>query len=109
MKRLPYLAAAAFAAGTTVAQPLTFKDDVPMHAYLDALAQISPPARQAADHYAQAFRDRCGRAMTARELRRAFAEGTGEPVLMRMIRASSLNDRNALHALSASVPCPRDR
>ena len=90
-----------------VAAPTPTADDIPLTDYLGLLEQIAPAAREGAQAYLQAFRKRCGRAMSAAELRRAIAEQDGDPVLMQMIRASYLNDVVELTRLAAQVPCPR--
>lgn len=78
-----------------------------MDAFLVGLAQIAPPARIAADHYLQGFATRCGRPLTVLELRHAFSDGNGEPVLMRMVHAAALEDSNMLRSLAATVPCQK--
>lgn len=90
------------------AQPerLEFRDDVPIEVYLSLLAQVAPPARDGAEAYMAAFKTRCGRAMRTVELRRAFAEGDGNPTLMAMIRASHQRDTAGLQRLAAQVSCP---
>ena len=84
-------------------------DDVPMADYLGLLAQISPAAREGAQGYLQAFQQRCGRALTTQELRRAVSDGDGEPVLMGMIRAhhpSQQAQRDAtLQQLAQRIRC----
>ena len=89
--------------------PAQLKDDVPLDTYLDALAQISPAAREGASAYLEAFRHRCGRPLTTIELRQAVAGGTGDPVLMAMMRAASLRDTGTLQRLSASISCVRGK
>lgn len=106
-KRL--LLAAALAARSAMAENVPAGGGLSMDAYLAGLAQIAPPARLAADHYLRGFAARCGRPITVLELRRAFSEGNGEPVLMRMVHAAALEDQNALRALSATVPCQESR
>ena len=59
-----------------------------MDDYLGLLEQIAPAARNGAQAYVQAFRRRCGRALSTAELRRATSVGSGDPVLMGMIRSS---------------------
>lgn len=81
--------------------------DIPLADYLGLLEQIAPAARDGAQAYLQAFRQRCGRALAAEELRRAVAEHDGDAVLMQMIRASYLGDTEALARLSTQVPCGR--
>lgn len=90
-----------------VAMPTSPAGDIPLTDYLGLLEQIAPAAREGAQAYLQAFRQRCGRAMSATELRRAIANQDGDPVLMQMIRASYLNDAPALARLTAQVPCPQ--
>ena len=83
------------------------RDDVPIDTYLALLAQVAPPARDGAEAYMAAFRSRCGRPMRTVELRRAFAEGSGDPTLMAMIRASHERDSAALQRLGTQIACPR--
>lgn len=77
------------ATGATAAPDVTpvpaidYRSDVPLEEYLLALERIAPSARDGAEAYLQAFRRRCGRALTVAELRRLVAEGTGNPVLRR--------------------------
>ena len=85
---------------------LQIRDDVPIDAYLALLAQVAPPAREGAEAYMAAFRTRCGRALRTVELRRAFAEGNGDPTLMAMIRATHQKDTADLQRLGASISCP---
>ena len=83
-----------------------FQDAVPIDTYLALLSQVAPPARDGAEAYMTAFRSRCGRAMRTVELRRAFAQGNGDPVLMSMIRATHERDTAAVQRLGASISCP---
>lgn len=87
------------------AQQTDFAGEMPLDDYLQALAQIAPAARTAADQYLAAFHRRCGRTLTARELRRAVADGAGDPVLMRMIGAAQQQDQQTLRALAATISC----
>lgn len=87
------------------AAPIT--DDMPLDDYLGLLAQISPAAHDGARAYLQAFQQRCGRPVRTAELRQAFADGDGDPVLMGMIRASHLRDASALTQLGQRVACGR--
>ena len=80
-------------------------DDIPLDDYLGLLAQISPAAREGAQAYLQAFQQRCGRSLTAAQLRQAVSEGDGDPVLMGMIRASQLQDGAAIHQLGQRIDC----
>lgn len=112
MRRTLLLMVMFFSAGTAPAQsetltPLT--DDVPLDAYLDALAQISPAAREGASAYLDAFRRHCGRPLKTVELRQAIADGAGDPVLMAMMRAAFQRDPATLQHLSDSVSCVRGK
>lgn len=80
-------------------------DDIPIDDYLALLAQISPAARDGAQAYLQAFHQRCGRSLTAAQLRQAVSEGDGDPVLMGMIRASRLQDSAAIQQLAQRIAC----
>lgn len=101
------LLASAAASRAQSETPVQFKDDVPLEIYLDALAQISPAAREGASAYLEAYRRRCGRSLGTMDLRQAVAEGGGDPVLMGMMRAAALRDTATLQRLSASVSCVR--
>lgn len=103
MKAWRALGWALMAAGSAGAQ--VTRDDVPMDEYLLVLERIAPAAREAAQAYLQAVQSKCGRPMRTPELRRRVAEGSGEPVLMAMIRAAHDQDKDALRSLSARVPC----
>ena len=97
-----------FPMGAALAQD-TLRDDVPLAAYLDALAKIAPAARVGAEAYMQAFERRCARPLKVIELRSAIANGTGDPVLMTMIHAASRHDTAALQRLSATISCKKGR
>lgn len=84
-----------------------WRDDVPLDAYLGLLERIAPAARDGAEAYMSAFKARCGRDMTTLELRRALANGEGDPVLLGMIRATAEKDPVALRALAERLSCPR--
>ena len=86
---------------------MSIQDDVPIDTYPALLAQVAPPARDGAEAYMAAFRSRCGRPMRTVELRRAFAEGSGDPTLMAMILASHEKDTAALQRLGTNISCPR--
>ena len=118
MRHLPtLLATAAAVVGLTTAPthaqtapPATeppIADDMPLADYLGLLAQISPAAHDGAAAYLHAIQQRCGRPVRTAELRRAMADGDGDPVLMGMIRASHLRDANALTQLGQRVTCDR--
>lgn len=89
------------------AEPVEFRDDVPIDTYLAMLTQVAPAARDGAEAYMVAFNARCGRPIRAIELRRAFAEGAGNPVLMKMLRAAHLKDAAAVEQLGKQIVCPR--
>lgn len=107
MKQWLFFLIASPAIANAFAQQPDFRDDIPMDVYLDSLAQISPAARDGADRYLQAYRSRCGRSLTTRELRRAVADGNGDPVLMGMIRGAYQRNAHALRTLAASISCVR--
>jgi len=98
---------------TALAQPSTpspvvpIGEDMPLGDYLGLLTQIAPAAHQGARAYLQAFQQRCGRPLMTTELRRAMADGDGDPVLMAMLRASHLRDTTALAQLGQRVVCDR--
>ncbi len=81
--------------------------DLPIESYLSLLSQVAPAARDGAEAYMAAFRKRCGRALQTVELRRAFAEGSGDPTLMAMVRATHQKDPAAVQRLGATMACPR--
>ncbi len=64
------------------------------------------PAREAAEAYRSAFAVRWGRPLRSIELRRAFAQGSGDAVLMKMVRAAHERDAAALQHLGRSIACP---
>jgi hypothetical protein len=81
--------------------------DLPIESYLSLLSQVAPAARDGAQAYMAAFRKRCGRALQTIELRRAFAEGSGDATLMAMVRATHQKDTAAVHRLGVTIACPR--
>lgn len=100
-----FFPAAAALAGSGAAAPM--QDDIPLAAYLDALERIAPAAREGADVYLAAFRQRCGRPLKTVELRRAFADGSGDPVLMAMVLAAFQRDTLKLRLLADGISCAR--
>lgn len=95
-------------AQTSPAQPDTpGTGEMPIEDYLALLARIAPAAHDGARAYRQAWLQRCGRPLTAAELRVAMAVGDGNPVLMGMIRASHLRDAAALASLASQIECTR--
>jgi hypothetical protein len=85
----------------------TIEGDLPIESYLSLLSQVSPAAREGAEAYMAAFSKRCGRALQTVELRRAFAQGSGDPTLMAMVRAIHQKDTAAVQRLGATINCPR--
>jgi hypothetical protein len=95
-------------AQTSPAQPgAPGTSEMPIEDYLALLARIAPAAHDGARAYRQAWLQRCGRPLTAAELRVAMAVGDGNPVLMGMIRASHLRDAAALASLASQIDCTR--
>ena len=80
--------------------------DMPLADYLGLLRRIAPAAEEGARDYLTAFAQRCGRPLTTAALRRAMAEGDGDPVLMGLIRARQLQDGAARERLAAQIRCP---
>ncbi len=74
--------------------------------YLGLLRQIAPAAEAGARDYLAAFARRCGRALTPTELRRAMADGDGDPALMALIRANHLGDTAGREQLAGQIRCP---
>lgn len=107
MRHAMAIVVSCIAANAALAQQTDFRGDIPIEVYLDALAHISPAAREGAEAYLAAYRRRCGRELTTRELRRAVADGDGDPVLMGMIRASPQKDGGTLRALETTISCTR--
>ena len=85
--------------------PAPSDGEMPMSDYLGLLEQIAPAAREGAQAYAQVFQQRCGRVLTTAELRRATSAGSGDPVLMGMIRASQVRDAKAITELGQRIAC----
>lgn len=101
------LIAIAASGQSAAAQPPT--ENLSLDDYLALLERIAPPAREGAESYLAAFRQRCGRLLTVQELRQAVAIGAGDPVLMAMVRASAQRDAAQLARLAASIHCPARR
>ncbi len=81
-------------------------DNVPLADYLALLRQIAPAAEAGARDYLAAFARHCGRALTPAELRRAMADGDGDPALMGLIRANHLGDTAWREQLTGQIRCP---
>ena len=81
-------------------------DNVPLADYLALLQQIAPAAEAGARDYLAAFARRCGRPLTPAELRRAMADGDGDPALMALIRANHLGDTAGREQLAGQIRCP---
>ena len=80
-------------------------DNVPLADYLALLRQIAPAAEAGARDYLAAFAQRCGRPLTPAELRRAMADGDGDPALMALIRANHLGDTAGREQLAGQIRC----
>ncbi len=91
---------------TPVTQGVEPSDNVPLADYLALLRQIAPAAEAGARDYLAAFARRCGRPLTPTELRRAMADGDGDPALMALIRANHLGDRAGREQLAGQIRCP---
>ena len=90
-----------------VAQGTQISDNyMPLADYLGLLRQIAPAAETGARDYLAAFARRCGRPLTPAELRRAMADGEGDPVLMALIRANHLGDTAGREQLAGQIHCP---
>ena len=81
-------------------------DNAPLADYLALLKQIAPAAEAGARDYLAAFARRCGRPLTPAELRRAMADGDGDPALMALIRANHLGDTAGREQLAGQIRCP---
>ena len=92
--------------GTPVTQGVQPSDSVPLADYLALLRQIAPAAEAGARDYLAAFARRCGRPLTPAELRRAMADGDGDPALMALIRANHLGDTAGRDQLAGQIRCP---
>ena len=62
-------------------------------------------AEAGARDYLAAFARRCGRPLTPAELRRAMADGDGDPALMALIRANHLGDTTGREQLAGQIRC----
>ncbi len=91
---------------TPVTQGVQPSDHVPLADYLALLRQIAPAAEAGARDYLVAFARRCGRPLTPAELRRAMADGDGDPALMALIRANHLGDTAEREQLAGQIRCP---
>ena len=92
--------------GTPVTQGVQTSDNMPLADYLALLRQIAPAAEAGARDYLTAFERRCGRPLTPAELRRAMADGDGDPALMGLIRANHLGDTVGREQLAGQIRCP---
>lgn len=92
--------------GTPVTQGVQPSDHVPLADYLALLRQIAPAAEAGARDYLAAFARHCGRALAPAELRRAMADGDGDPALMALIRANHLGDTAGREQLAGQIRCP---
>lgn len=94
-----------FSVGSANAQ--ANQEEQAMAEYLGLLSQIAPSARDGAEAFRTAYRRSCGREIRTSELRRAVAEGTGDPVLMQMMRASHERNDPELIRLAGLIQCRR--
>lgn len=94
-------------AAPAASAPSAATEDMLVADYLGLLRQIAPYAEEGARTYLAIMRLRCGRTLTSAELRRAFAEGDGNPTLMGLIRAAYLKDIAARDQLLAQFSCSR--
>ncbi len=78
---------------------------MPIEDYLGLLRQIATAAETGARAYLSAQATRCGHRLSSGELRRAIADGSGDPTLMAMIRAAQVQDRQSLARLTQSMDC----
>ena len=90
---------------TPTTQGTPSSDNVPLADYLGLLRQIAPAAEAGARDYLAAFARRCGRPLTPAELRRAMADGDGDPALMGLIRANHLGDTTGREQLAGHIRC----
>ena len=90
---------------TPVTQGVQPSDHVPLADYLALLRQIAPAAEAGARDYLAAFARRCGRPLTPAELRRAMADGDGDPALMALIRANHVGDPTGREQLAGQIRC----
>lgn len=81
-------------------------DEMPLDDYLGLLQRIAPAVEAGARAYLAAFQRRCSRSMRTSELRRAFSQGDGDPVLLGLIRASYLRDAAGEAQWAQQVRCP---
>ena len=79
-------------------------EEMPLDDYLGLLQRIAPAAEAGARAYLAAFQQRCGHSMRTSELRRAFSQGDGDPVLLGLIRASHLRDAAGEAQWAQQVP-----
>lgn len=91
---------------TPVTQGVQPSDHLPLVDYLALLRQIAPAAEAGARDFLAAFARRCGRPLTSAELRRAMADGDGDPALMALIRANHLGDTAGREQLAGQIRCP---
>lgn len=99
------LALSAVSAATPGQTPAPAQPRLQMDDYLFVLQQIAPAAREGAEAYLQAFARKCGRRLLVDELRRLVSDGSGDPVLMQMMRAAHGRDRESIAHLGASIRC----
>lgn len=96
-------AAAPAQASKAIVHDADMIDNVPMAHYLIQLAQVAPIAREAAELYLHTYRIRCGRALTALELRRAVR--ANDRLLMGMLTRMSQGDGVGARSLASEIAC----
>ena len=101
---LAFAALLAAIATSASGQPLT-SEEMPVEDYLGLLRRIAPAAETGARTYVAAHAARCGHPLSTAALRRAVAEGQGDPALMAMIRAAQAEDQAAMQRLAHAVTC----
>ena len=99
------LVAVTAATATGVHAQAISSDDMPTEDYLGLLRQIAPAAEAGARTYLAAHSARCGYPLNTAALRRAVADGPGDPALMGMIRAAQVKDQAAMQRLAQAVIC----
>lgn len=98
----------ASAPAATVPRASAPPPEMPLQDFLGLLRQISPAAEVAATHYLAAWRRQCGRSLTTAELRRAFEEGRGDPMLMAVVRATHEQREGERERLLSQLRCPSE-
>lgn len=85
--------------------PVSAVNDMPLADYLGLLQQLAPAAADGAKVYLAAYRLQCGRTLTTVELRQAVSKEGGDPVLMRLIRATQEQDTTQRAQFIRQIRC----